>query len=277
MMDNPRPPETEAEVKSPAVPTLDLKGARLPAPSVDVVTIFPSEIPPESHAVDWFMDLKLTDDVEKLFKHLYEQIDEAELGPIKMREGVDETTTPSAMEHLRRIDRQLEHLDHTSMFKIWFGEKAAAWHSQAEQLRRKNFYLRERLTFTHQVFYESEYSRFRLRWLRHFTTMITNELVENGRSPESLDNPKDQGDIYQHARTWLIRERGIFAQDRYDALRRELWSLESEIGSVVKQAQSLNRGGAFEGLRKRGREIERERIQKQQTMQQAVFQTSPGK
>jgi hypothetical protein len=76
-----------------------------------VAGIFPSrDFPPELHPIDWFIDSQ-SDKVEGLFKHLFQLLDQAELGPIRMREGVDSSTTPSAMEHLRRIDRELDRLD----------------------------------------------------------------------------------------------------------------------------------------------------------------------
>jgi hypothetical protein len=255
--------------KKPPLPTLQIVLKKPEAESLSVRAVFPSkDFPPELHPIDFFIDNQ-SDKVEGLFKRLYELLDQAELGPIRMREGVDGSTTPSAMEHLRRIDKELDRFDSTSIFKLWFGEKAAAWHSQAEQLRRKNQYLRERLKYVQSVYYESEYSRFKLRWLRQFTNMVTAELTENGRTPESLQNPEQQKRIYEAARTWMILERGQFAQDRYDVLRKELWNLESEILAIVQQSQELGeeQGGGLGALSKREKDVERNRERQPSTIE----------
>jgi hypothetical protein len=258
--DEDRPEQVPVATKPPLT-TLQIVLKKPEVEPLSVVGVFPSkDLPPELHCIDWFIDSQ-SDKVEELFKHLFQLLDQAELGPIRMREGVDSSTTPSAMEHLRRIDKELDRLDGNSMFRLWFGEKSAAWHSQAEQLRRKNFHLRERLKYVHDVFYEAEYSRLRLRWLRHFTTMVTNELIENGRTPESIQNRKEQTKIFEAARTWLIRDRGLFAEDRYDCLRKELWNLESEILATLQQSQELGeeQGGGLGALSKREKDVERNR------------------
>jgi hypothetical protein len=263
-----QPEQVPIATKS-SLPTLQIVLRKPEAEPISVAGVFPTKnFPPELHSVDWFIDTQ-SDKVDQLFKHLYGLLDQAELGPIRMREGVDGSTTPSAMEHLRRIDKELDRFDSTSIFKLWFGEKAAAWHSQAEQLRRRNFHLRDRLKYVHDVFYEAEYSRFRLRWLRQFTTMITDELVENGRTSESLQEPGQQKKIFDAARSWLIRERGLFAQDRYDSLRKELWNLESEILATLSQSQELSeeQGGGLGALSKRERDVERNRERQPSTVE----------
>jgi hypothetical protein len=92
--------------RSPPLPRFQIVLKKPEAEPLSVRAVFLSkDFPPELHPIDFFINGQ-SDKVEELFKHLYELLDQAELGLIRMREGVDASTTPSAMEHLRRIDRE---------------------------------------------------------------------------------------------------------------------------------------------------------------------------
>ncbi len=191
-------------------PTLSL--AKPSPEQLTVAMVFPgeSDFPPEFHPLDWFINLNHTDEVEKLFGVLAAMVDEADLAPLRMREGVNETTTPSALEHLRRLDKNIDHLTEDyqgNILKIWIGEKAAAWYSMSEQLCRTIWYLRERLKWTKKVLFDSEYSRFRLRWHVEYTRIIASEYAEKGK------DIKDKAvalELSREIRTRMIDERGQF-------------------------------------------------------------------
>ncbi len=230
---------------------------------LSVASVFPgkTDFPPEFHPIDWFIDLDHTDEVEKLFEVLTTMVDKADLGPIRMREGVDAATTPSAMEHLRRLDRDIEKISEDysgSIVRMWLGEKGAAWYSMSEQLRRTVWNLRERLKWVKKVLFDCEYSRFRLRWYVEYTRMVTSEYVQRGKN---IEDKTILLEIQKEIRERMIRERGDFAAQKYDLLRRELWGLSGEISAVLKQSEELGQEESGLGsLSKREHDIEREKL-----------------